>query len=177
MDQKTCKTCDETKPVAEFAWYAPGKYRSVCRKCYSAQQTPKMKTYYAANSERIKVERKAFRAYRKEHGLPEQRLKRPEDYDEKRRATGKARRIRYRAKCFDAYGGSFCACCGESTIEFLTLDHINGDGGALRRSGVENAGERLYRKLELAGYPPGYQVLCMNCNWARRHDGICPHQR
>lgn len=30
---------------------------------------------------------------------------------------------------FNAYGGCFCACCGEDHLDMLTLDHIDGYGG------------------------------------------------
>jgi hypothetical protein len=27
------------------------------------------------------------------------------------------------------------------------------------------------------GFPPGYQVLCMNCNHGKRmNNGVCPHK-
>jgi hypothetical protein len=74
-----------------------------------------------------------------------------------------------------AYGGS-CVCCGEDSIEFLTLDHINNDGGRRRKLG-EGGGSKLYRKLRKLGYPKGeFQVLCMNCNFSKGSFGYCPHE-
>jgi hypothetical protein len=40
---------------------------------------------------------------------------------------------------------------------------------------VTNSG--VYRSLRNQGYPPGYQVLCHNCNWAKYAYGECPHQK
>ena len=42
---------------------------------------------------------------------------------------------RIRDEAFAHYGGSDirCVCCGESTREFLALDHVNGGGTAARR--------------------------------------------
>jgi|ERR1039458_4748441 hypothetical protein len=73
-----------------------------------------------------------------------------------------------------AYGGR-CACCGESELSFLTIDHVHNNGAELRRNG-EPFGEKLRLKLRKQGYPTDYQILCMNCNWAKGMYGECPHQ-
>jgi hypothetical protein len=92
---------------------------------------------------------------------------------------------RNKIKCFEAYGGCRCACCGEaSNIDFLTIDHINDNGAEHRRmlSGTKDsrgqAGHVFYSYLKRNNYPPGYQVLCFNCQWGKRlGNGICLHQR
>lgn len=74
-----------------------------------------------------------------------------------------------------AYSGSppRCACCGETMIEFLTIDHIEGGGTAQRKQlGVVS----IYNWLKKNNYPLGYRVLCMNCNVALGHFGYCPHK-
>lgn len=38
---------------------------------------------------------------------------------------------RMRLEALQAYGGK-CACCGESNVEFLAIDHINGNGNKHR---------------------------------------------
>lgn len=87
------------------------------------------------------------------------------------------------------YGGTppTCACCGETLLEFLTIDHINGGGTRERMVSVVSVdgrtytrwkwGSEIYFRLRRQGYPEGIQVLCMNCNWARRSHGGCPHQK
>jgi hypothetical protein len=63
-----------------------------------------------------------------------------------------------------------CQCCGELMPQFLTLDHIKG------RS---NNKANMYQWLEAKkkGFPKDeYQMLCMNCNFAKGHWGVCPHQ-
>jgi len=91
-----------------------------------------------------------------------------------------------RRDAFNAYGGPQCACCGTLVDEFLTLDHIDG-GGAAHRATLRGSmqkprtdgggGVKLYAWLKRMGYPPGFQVLCMNCNFAKGKYGVCPHQR
>jgi hypothetical protein len=74
-----------------------------------------------------------------------------------------------------AYGGYVCACCGETTPEFLEIDHVNNDGAEHRRQiGVRGG---FYGWLKTHRYPPGFQVLCSNCNMAKGRYGECPHQR
>jgi len=47
-----------------------------------------------------------------------------------------AYRLRFKIECFTHYSNGpnpFCACCGESDIGVLCLDHINGGGNRHRR--------------------------------------------
>jgi hypothetical protein len=69
-----------------------------------------------------------------------------------------------------------CECCSESILGFLTIDHIDG-GGTKHRKLIH--GHDFYQWLIKHGYPPGYRVLCYNCNMgrARYRDGICPHRK
>lgn len=88
-------------------------------------------------------------------------------------------RRRRRLEVFEAYGGAFCACCGEDTYEFLTMDHINGDGASHRRELGNVRGERgmdIYFWLRRNNFPPGFRVLCMNCNFSLGYHGYCPHR-
>lgn len=73
------------------------------------------------------------------------------------------------------YGGK-CACCGESELIFLNIDHINQDGAEHRRKQPEaSGGARFYYWLKKNNFPEGYRVLCFNCNFAIYHLGECPH--
>jgi hypothetical protein len=78
-----------------------------------------------------------------------------------------------------AYGGPVCVCCTETEVAFLSLDHINGDGNKHRRQ-LKAQGGHFYLKLRQRGFPtePPMQVLCMNCQFGRKHNnGVCPHQQ
>lgn len=65
-------------------------------------------------------------------------------------------------------------------MAFLSLDHIHNNGAAERRQisgAAKSAGMLFYGWLKKRGYPPGYQVLCMNCNFGKRmNGGVCPHK-
>lgn len=84
-------------------------------------------------------------------------------------------RRRLRVEVLRAYGGQkpTCACCGEDKIEFLSVDHIGG-GGGVHRKVIGHSG--LYTWLKREGFPPGFRVLCHNCNQSIGSYGYCPHQ-
>ena len=75
-----------------------------------------------------------------------------------------ARRKKLRLLLLERYGDGRCRYCGSQND--LQLDHVNG-GGKLERQGDKNS-TRLFRRLWAAGCPPGYQVLCKQCNFAKR---------
>jgi len=74
------------------------------------------------------------------------------------------------------YGGK-CKCCGELTIEFLTIDHTSKIVRKFHRK-VSGKGHRFYKWLINNGFPrKGIRVLCMNCNIATAWGRICPHKQ
>jgi hypothetical protein len=76
----------------------------------------------------------------------------------------------------EQYGGK-CICCGESHLEFLTIDHINNDGANERKITKQGTGGKLYRWLIKNNFPKdNYQLLCYNCNCSKGFFGYCPHQ-
>jgi hypothetical protein len=90
---------------------------------------------------------------------------------ERYRAIQRAYRLRLRQEVIQAYGGA-CTCCGETTPEFLAVDHIYGDGKRERG----NPGD-FYPRLKREGFPKDkYRLLCHNCNMARGLYGRCPHE-
>jgi hypothetical protein len=71
------------------------------------------------------------------------------------------------------YGGCRCACCGETEIIFLTLDHVKNDGKVRRKA--RPSGFAWYLRL-LRLPEKGLQVLCYNCNIGKhKNGGVCPH--
>jgi hypothetical protein len=69
--------------------------------------------------------------------------------------------------------GSKCACCGESEVKFLTMDHINGRKDETK---ARTTGHKLWARVYHEGCPKEkYQILCFNCNCAKGIYGSCPH--
>jgi hypothetical protein len=107
------------------------------------------------------------------------RERNPDKYSEYNKKSNR----KLKREVIDFYGGK-CACCGETEIVFLTIDHIDGDGAEHRRrmaaetgSNWGQAGSPTYRWLRKNNFPEGFQVLCANCNCGRQwNGGICPHQ-
>ena len=102
------------------------------------------------------------------------RNKNPEWKKYKLKMTNKSNK-EVRLAVIMAYGGLACSCdhsgnpCGPKPIEFLCLDHIGGNG---KEKG--SGGYSLYRKLRKLHYPPGYRILCHNCNSSLGFYGRCP---
>lgn len=72
--------------------------------------------------------------------------------------------------------GNKCACCGETKLGFLTLDHPNNDGASHRRATNCGTGAKFYQWLKKNNYPLEFQALCWNCNCGKRDNGgVCPH--
>lgn len=76
---------------------------------------------------------------------------------------------------FQHYGCK-CACCGEATLEFLGIDHVNGGGNKHRRETLRSYCNNVYLWLKKNDYPEGFQLLCHNCNMAKGLYGTCPHK-
>lgn len=96
--------------------------------------------------------------------------------DPNKRAAANAVKKRHRLKLRKevlAHYGAVCNCCGETIEGFLTIDHIEGDG---RKHREEIGTDAIYRWLKKNNYPTGFQVLCFNCNDAKRNKAVCPHQ-
>ena len=146
---KSCSKCAVDKPAADFYVRSNGRPHAHCKDCYRSS----VRARYVEKHDEILELAKQY-------------------------ATGKRKRIR--EATFAAYGGYVCACCGETERKFLTLDHIHNNGAADRRkiAGKRSAaGYTTYQWLARNGFPPGYQVLCMNCNHGKRmNNGVCPHK-
>lgn len=187
---KVCRGCQETKALSAFSQRKDtGGYRNQCNQCrnggmQSARCTGCGERFARQNSTRELCPRcrppltkPCARCGEQFTGSTElRRYCSPEcrdaALDEKRRDA----RRKVRLEALQAYGGAApsCVCCGEGTLLFLSLDHINGGGGKHRQ---ETGGGGFYSWLRRHNYPAGFRVLCHNCNLGRQiNGGTCPHQ-
>ena len=92
-------------------------------------------------------------------------------YRVRTKAYHKQRHQELKAEVIARYGGQ-CACCGEASLCFLTIDHVHNDGNEHRGSQGRMKGASIYRWLKTEGFPQDgrFQVLCYNCNCAKQHD-------
>lgn len=70
-------------------------------------------------------------------------------------------------KIYDLLGGAVCKRCGFDDKRALQIDHING-GGKQERKKIHNLFTFYRHILKVNG--KGYQILCANCNWIKRHE-------
>jgi hypothetical protein len=127
------------------------------------------------NPDKTKVYQKRHRSTEEFRQRRREKRKEPENRA-KDLAQMKKQRLRNRDAVIAHYGGK-CACCGESNKGFLTGDHINGQVPEMAIVGRKLNHSELYKYLVKNNFPPGYQLLCCNCNMATAWWGICPHKR
>jgi hypothetical protein len=98
--------------------------------------------------------------------------------EERIRSKNKSHQLRYTILIFYSEGQGphipRCACCGETSEEFLAIDHTNG-GGNRHRKAINFS--PIYQWLKSNKYPMGYRVLCHDCNMSFAFYGYCPHDK
>lgn len=174
---RTSEHIKETKRI----WFQKNKARIIPeRKAY-------IKNWVANNKERMRITRRKWKLEHMDIVRESNRLSNERNKDktserkkrwvlrnpERNRMNNKILHQGYKLQVISAYGGH-CACCGEDSIEFLTIEHSKHDGQSHRKvKGV------FYLSLIRRGFPQdeGLSVLCMNCNWATRLEKVCPHKR
>jgi hypothetical protein len=94
----------------------------------------------------------------------------------KDKGYAKNRRMRLRFLAIEKYGGK-CECCGETRIEFLAFDHVNGDGNKMRKYKVHpRSSDAFYMWLLKEDRTDVVRILCHNCNLSTGFYGYCPHK-
>lgn len=80
--------------------------------------------------------------------------------------TKKQAHQKLKTKVFSNYCDNeiICKHCGESDMQVLNLDHIDGGG---RKQQKKVGG--VYGYVVRNNFPSGYQVLCQNCNCVKLH--------
>ena len=126
------------------------------RKAYRETHRDQAKVYQETHQDQIRAKTKVYR----------------ENHQDQIRDQNSTRSRSLRLEVLQHYGRK-CACCGETAIEFLEIDHINGGGTKHRRETVKGS---IFRWLKNNDYPPEFQILCANCNLSRAFYGYCPHQ-
>ena len=145
-----------------------------CLKCKKMVRQENVKRFQKDNPEKMREwGRKWSREHPNYYKERWARRKQVPGYVEKINA-GMRRFVKKRRLQVMDYYGRKCACCGDNHIEFLTIDHINNDGAKHRK---EIKGQNLPAWIYRHNYPKGFQILCFNCNEAKKIYGECPHNR
>jgi hypothetical protein len=183
------KTLEEQEPKEKARAYARAYYHKHKEKYLQTQ-----KAYRLRNKEKIKKKDEAWLKknpeYHKLYYLKnkqkwhERQAKRREKYRlniegfrDKTLVRQKKNNERIKIEVLKHYGGEppKCACCGESNLPFLVIDHVYG-GGNKQRKIIRGGTRGLYFWLIRNNFPDGFQVLCRNCNGAKGDSGkmFCP---
>jgi hypothetical protein len=149
-DKKNAKRRERNKtPEAKLA-------RSIYLKEYNKRPEVKRRAKEYLSRPGVEGRRKELRASPK--------------YMKKHRETCRAAEQRTRREVIELYGGK-CVCCGETNIEFLAIDHINGGGRE------ERAKHRSWFYYLKKNKPTHVRILCHNCNMSMGFYGYCPHDK
>ncbi len=145
MKTKTCIKCGIKKSLLKFDRHqtTKDKRQSWCRTC---------KNDYRRERRRLKIGCNAneYENYRKQHLI-----------------TCRRRNTSYRQVVIEHYSPNVCCSkCGFNDIRALSIDHINGNG-ALHRKELGN--KNIYQWLVENNFPSNFQILCMNCQFIKRH--------
>ena len=147
-----------------------------CSKC--GEPKPATTDYFTKNKTTPSGLHNQCKACRSAYGKT--RIKQGLSYN---RAANKRWALKLRKDVLTHYSHGMlqCACCGETHIEFLALDHTNGGGNkhkvALSAGKTYRiSGTAIYQWIRRNKYPEGFQVLCHNCNMAKGLYGQCPHK-
>ena len=168
------------KQLNEYYWDNPERYKifnAKYRAEHKEQIAKSKKLWTERNQDKIKLSRKRYWENNKE--LLRQKTKKyyhrnKERFKEKTSIRGKQYARGIRINVMNHYGNK-CQCCGESILEFLSIDHINNDGKFHRDE--QGTGVKFYRWIIKNNYPMDLQILCFNCNFAKQIWGECPHNK
>ena len=148
--------------------------RSLYSKQYSESHKEQLKEYqkkYRRDNAKILSERikKYDRAHKEERAAYQKIYRKDANNHIKHILCHREYTARLKIEVFKHYSPTLtCQHCGFSDVRALSLDHING-GGLKHKIEVNVAGgHSLYSWAKTHGYPPIFQVLCMNCQFIKR---------
>lgn len=176
MKTKYCWKCKETKPVEDFyknRAMSDG-LNQVCRPCckerFHALRVRRAAKGLCHCGQELSGKHKTCAKCR------ERCSSWSKENRERKNGYAVLARAKIKKEIINHYGGEQCSClgCEVTEIEFLSIDHIAGNGNEHRRSIKKSPGEHFYRWLKKNGFPAGYRVLCIHCNMALGTYGYCP---
>jgi hypothetical protein len=157
MQTKHCRCCKNEKDITGFGKdrYKKDGLRTSCKIC---DVSIRRKSYLKNRKNRVASSVKWKMTHMKEFLEYQKQLRR-----------------RHKMTLIKGYGGK-CTCCGETILEFLTLEHKNKDGKIHRKTKGCLGSMGTYRDIIRRGFPNECTILCMNCNYAERYGHKCPHK-
>lgn len=178
-NRKVCKDCREEKDISEFHKHSKtfDKLYPYCKSCcYERGKSyrklnPDKNRAYAIKSYYKHIDRAKKYYLDNKEVMRESGKRWHKDNKEKVGIRNKNRVVSIRRRFLEKYGHK-CSCCGETLYEFLTIEHLKGQRGQMKK---ENSYQAYKHALD-DSYAGMYTILCMNCNHAKGKYGYCPHQ-
>lgn len=160
----SCKKCDFCKEKDKIAYYKRKESRpNLCMSCSGKRDN--LNSMYCLGC-RDKKE-----ARRKERIIPGMcsscnKTPQSEGYQTCQRCRDycNTRHREIKDAAYEKYGGYICKWCSTTDRVVLSIDHVNNDGSKHRK---EIGTPTILDWLKKNNYPPGFQILCRNCNWAK----------
>ena len=155
------------------------EYHKIYAKAYRENHKKELHDYKKAYNDSHKEQNRDYgKAYHESH-LEQERAYVSRHYKENKekqnlrsKLFARKQSAKWKKELMKHYGNK-CACCGEIDPMFLAVDHIDNNGAQHRK---EIGGVRIYKWLIENNFPPGFQILCHNCNLAKEFYGECPHE-
>ena len=130
-------------------------------------------TYRCRHQERVGAYNKAYLERNREMMNVRRRMSRMQNGGVRIILNSRTRNYRaeqrYRVLDYYSNGKLCCALCDEARLPCLSIDHIEGNGNAHRRSIGVKSGSSFYSWIEKNGFPTGFRVLCANCQSMSRY--------
>jgi hypothetical protein len=165
---RNCRKCGKDKPVDDFEVTNRERdwRRLECKECVR----DRVRGYAKRSREDIQEYKRQWHERNREKVIS--RVNEwVKNNPEKRRKNALAYYYRLQHEAIVRYGGYKCSWCGIDEPLVLCLDHVENNGRAHRKEVGSTGGHRFYKWLRDNDYPPGFQVLCMNCNHGKHRNG------
>jgi hypothetical protein len=170
-DTKVCTKCKIEKPLSDFSPRNDSPL-GVSSHCYGC----KRKQYHTNKHKYNKRKRTNYSNFTEEQKQSQRDATKRYRAENKEYLKTKSKEDHHRIKeeVIFKYGGK-CECCKEERLEFLSIDHIKGNGAEERK---KIGTKQIYKKLlKSEMLTDEYRVLCFNCNLSLGFFGYCPHDK
>ena len=167
-----CRICGIE--LSESNWYFSSKKvrERICKSCVIERSVRRQRSHKEQHKNAVDKYRRKNRKKINKRSRETYRLN-IEENREKLNKRARNRNQLLRREVLGHYSPNLsCIRCGETNLAALSIHHVNNNGLEDRKR--RGWGSSLHYSLRREGYPEGYQVLCMNCNWLKR-EGLYDH--
>ena len=164
IDKNKCSKCGMELTKQNWRGYDKKHYAYICSSCRREIDRKR----YLVNRKRILRLNRIWRSKNKERIKYTNKIWSRKN-QHRRNILMKERFYKLKVEVFRHYSPKLiCQKCGFLDTRALSIDHIKGGGNKKRKRLGLKSGRDFYIWLKKKGFPSGFQVLCMNCQWIKR---------